>query len=197
MTPSLSLNSLCEELVVYLDSVEMTEPGTPERDECESAIALYMEQLPRKVDRVGSMLTHLESQAQAAANEMKRLTVRKQFYERSVERLEAYIVRVLERQPAPKRGGKRLEGMHTTLSLRPSEGVEITNEQAVPVEYKTASVEMQATYWEFLVDLCPDVLQNIGRQDLKVRKDDIKRALKAGEVVAGARLDTRQNVRLT
>jgi hypothetical protein len=195
--PSLTLDHLCEELTMHLDSLEMTEPDTPERAECESAIALYMEQLPRKVDRVGAMLGFLESQKQAAANELKRLAARKQFYERSIERLEGYIAMVLEKQPQPKRGGKRLEGVHTTLSLRPSEAVEILNEEAIPIEYKTACVEMQATYWEFLADLAPDVLQNIGRQDLKVRKDDIKRDLKAGQVVAGARLETRQNVRLT
>jgi hypothetical protein len=197
MTPNLTLNSLCEELTMHLDSVDLTEPGTPERTECETAIALYMEQLPRKVDRVGAMLAHLESQEQSASSEIARLTARKRFFERSHERLEVYIAMVLEKQPAPKRGGKRLEGVHTTLSLRPSEGVEITDEAAIPADYKTACVEMPATYWEFLVDLLPEVLENLGRQDLKVRKDDIKRAIKADQAVPGARLATRQNVRLS
>src|SRR6266704_988382 len=110
-----TLMTLSEDLTAHMDSLDMTEPGTPERRECEVAIQKYMELLPVKVDAVASFLTHLESQAQLAAQEIKRLQIRKTRIDALYERLADYVVRVLEKLPDPKRGSKKLEGETSTL----------------------------------------------------------------------------------
>jgi hypothetical protein len=189
-----TLYSLSEELVAYLETVEMTEEGTPERQGCEAAIATYMEQLPAKVDGVSWMLVHLEGQVSSAAAEVKRLQARKQTFERAVARLEAYCVRVIEKLPKPKKGQPKLEGEVNTLSIRPSEGAIVTDESMVPPDYKTACVEMPARDWGLIVNLHPQVLGKITKQDLKVRLAEVKKALQAGETVPGADLEFRNNL---
>lgn len=190
----LSLYSLSEELIAYLDTIEMTEEGTPERQECESAIARYMEQLPAKVDGVNWMLVHLEGQVQTAADEIKRLQARKQSFERATERLERYCVRVMELLPEPTKGKRKLEGSTVTFTLRPSEGAIITDEMKVPSDFKTAVVEMPARAWELVVALHPQILDQLTKQDLKVRLADVKKALQAGGEVPGADIEYRKNL---
>ena len=189
-----TLYALSEELVAYLETVEMTAEGTPERQECETAIAHYMEQLPAKVDGVSWMLAHLEGQVQMAAGELKRLQARKQAFDRAVDRLETYCVRVIEKLPEPKKGARKVEGSTCTLSIRPSEGAIITDEAMVPADYKTACVEMPARAWEIVVNLHPQILDKLTKQDLKVRLADVKKALKNGESVPGADLEFRNNL---
>jgi len=192
--PSLTLYALSEELAAHLDSIELTEPGSTERVECEAAIQAYLAQLPARVESVAWMLAHLESQAQMAAREIQRLTARKQAFERAIGTLEAYCVRILERLPAPKKGPRKLEGETSTLALRSSDAVVLRDEAKVPAEYKTACVEMPAPVWEDLVRLDPDVTGKLTGQDLKVRLADVKRAIKAGDSVAGADLEYRDHL---
>ena len=82
-TTEITLYALSEDLTAHLESIDLTEPGTPERAECEMAIQVYMGQLPAKVDSVAWMLAHLEDQAQMAAQEIQRLQGRKQAFERA------------------------------------------------------------------------------------------------------------------
>jgi hypothetical protein len=193
-TPAMTLYSLSEDLAAHLDSVDLTEPGTPQRDECEAAIRRYMEQLPAKVDSVAWMLAHLESQAQLAAQEMQRLQTRKQAFERAGDRLAAYCVRVLEQLPEPKRGPRKLEGETATLALRPSEAAILTDEAAVPAIYKTAVLEMPALVWEECVRRDGTVIGKLTRQNLKVRLSDVKKAIKDGLSVPGADIEFRNNL---
>jgi hypothetical protein len=192
--PTLTLYALSEELMAHLDSIDLTESGSPERAECEAAIQAYLTQLPTKVGSVAGILAHLEAQAQMAAREMQRLTARKEFFERATERLEAYCVRVLEQLPAPRKGPRKLEGETSTLALRLSDAVVLRDEAQVPANYKTACVEMPAPVWEDLVRLDPSVVSRLTRQNLKVRLADIKQALKAGESVAGADIQYRNHL---
>lgn len=193
---AMTLYHLSEDLTAYLESIDLTEPGTPERAECETAIQVYMEQLPAKVDSVAAMLVHLESQAKMAGEEIKRLTARKQAFERAHERLAAYCVRVLELLPEPKKGPRKLEGVHSTLALRPSEAVTITDEPSIPAAFKTACVEMPAVTWEDLVRIDPSIIGKLTKQDLQVRRADVKKAIQGGESVPGADLEFRSNLRL-
>jgi len=193
-TTAMTLYALSEDLTAHLESIDLTEPGTPERAECEMAIQVYIEQLPAKVDSVAWMLAHLEDQVQMAAQEIQRLQGRKQAFERAQERLEEYCIHVLEQLPEPKRGAKKLEGRTSTLALRLSDAVVITDEVAVPAEYKTACVEMPALVWEGLVRRDESVIGKLTKQNLKVRLVDVKKAIKGGEVVAGADLEYRNHL---
>ena len=147
------------------------------------------------MDRVGYALAFLESQAQLAAAEIKRLQARKGRYERDTERLERYCCRVIEQLPEPKRGARKLEGRTTTLSIRPSDEVIITSEEQVPGAYKTVCVEMPAPAWEQIARTFPFAVNSLTKQDLKVRKADVKKALKAGEDVPGADIQFNNNLR--
>jgi hypothetical protein len=163
-TQAMTLYSLSEDLTAHLESVDLTEPGSPQRDECEAAIRRYMEQLPAKVDSVARMLAHLENQAQMAAQEMQRLQNRK------------------------------LEGETTTLALRPSEAAIVTDEAAVPALYKTAVLEMPAPVWEEFVRLDNTLVAKLTKQNLKVRLSDVKKAIKDGIRVPGADMEFRNNL---
>lgn len=191
---AISLYSLAEDLTAWLDTRECTDPDSEERKECDRAVETFVGQLATKVDSVSWMLGHLESQAAFAAQEIKRLQDRKRFFEAAQEQLEQYCVRVIEALPEPKKGARKIEGASSTLSIRPSEGAILTDEAAVPAEFKTAVVEMPAKTWELLVKLHPQVLDTLTKQDLKVRLADVKRALKAGCGVAGADLEFRSNL---
>ena len=191
---AMTLYALSEDLTAHLESIDLTEPGTPERAECEMAIQVYMGQLPTKVDSVAWMLAHLEDQVQMAAQEIQRLQGRKQAFERAQERLEEYCIHVLEQLPEPKRGAKKLEGRTSTLALRLSDAVVITDEATVPAEYKTACVEMPALVWESLVRRDESVIGKLTKQNLKVRLVDVKKAIKGGESVAGADLEYRNHL---
>jgi hypothetical protein len=193
-TQAMTLYSLSEDLTAHLESVDLTEPGSPQREECEAAIRRYMEQLPAKVDSVARMLAHLENQAQMATQEMQRLQGRKQAFERAGERLSAYCVRVLEELPEPKRGPRKLEGETTTLALRPSEAAIVTDEAAVPALYKTAVLEMPAPVWEEFVRLDNTLVAKLTKQNLKVRLSDVKKAIKDGIRVPGADVEFRNNL---
>jgi len=142
------------------------------------------------------MLSHLEAQAELAAKEIKRLQARKKRMENGFAHLEAYCITVLEALPEPKRGPKKLEGNTNTLALSPSDRCVITDEPAIPTEYKTVAIEMPATAWEKIVETCgTGIVHQLTKQDLKVRLADVKKALKAGLDVAGADLQFCGNLR--
>lgn len=137
MSTDLTLYEITDTLPVLLDSLEMTEPGSPERAECEADITRYFEALPSKVDGVARMLAHFEAQAQLAADEIKRLQGRKARFERATEHLEAYVMAVLEKLPTPKRGPKKLEGGTATLSLcKCPASLKIFDAAKVPAEFQ-------------------------------------------------------------
>jgi uncharacterized protein YheU (UPF0270 family) len=70
----------------------------------------------------------------------------------------------------------------------------VTDETAVPADYKTAGVEMPAPVWESIVRRDGTVIGTLTMQNLKLRLADVKKAIKAGESVAGADLEFRNNL---
>lgn len=142
----LTLYAITDTLPALLDSLEMTEPGSPERAECEAEIVRYMAALPSKVDGVSHVRASLKGAAALAAEEIRRLQMRKQRFDGALERLDAYVVGVLESLPEPKRGPKRLEGATATLSLaKCPASLKITDDALIPTEYRVivpASVEV-------------------------------------------------------
>lgn len=193
----MTLFEIDQELREYLDTIDCTEEGTPERAECESAIAQFMEALPNKVDRVSATYRWLESLAAAAKTEKEFYARRHSALQRAVDRLERYVVRVLEQQPQPKRGVKKLQGEKHTLALGSSEAVKIMDETQVPSEYKTATAEMDADVWLRIADECPWLAEIAPKVGIWARPIDVKKALKAGEQIAGADLETRYHLRLS
>jgi hypothetical protein len=115
-----------------------------------------------KRDRMAQFLAHLEGQQELAQAEIRRLQERKRVMGATQERLERYVIAVMERL-----GVKKLEGQVSTLSLRACPvSVVIEDERCVPEAYAEYVTER------------------------RVSKLRIKLALEGGEEVTGARLVT-------
>ena len=88
----------------------------------------------------------------------------------------------------------RLEGKTTTFSLRacpPS--VEVTDESAIPAEYRMLLLKLPAVTWERLLDGLEieqrsAVLEQVSRPEVSVDKRSIKAAIDGGADVPGAGL---------
>ena len=150
-----------------------------------------------KRDRVGQFLAHLEQQIDFAKLEIDRLKQRKATCERVHARLENYVIETIENLGTDSKGKyRRLEGKTTTFSLRacpPS--VEVTDETAIPAEYKTLTLKLPAVTWEQLLDGLEieqraAVLGQVKIPEVTVDKRSIKAAIDGGADVPGAGLAT-------
>jgi hypothetical protein len=158
-----SLNDLIRRMEDLFEISESTE------DDGERAFALaeldtiFSADLPKKADGICWFLGHCESEMQYAGRVITQL-------QKAIERHEARQKRVrdLTKQAMLAAGIRRIQGTWQSLSIRPgSESVEILSEEEVPHEYCRMVPEK----------FTPD-------------KPAIKRAIKAGEEVPGARLHT-------
>jgi hypothetical protein len=188
-----ALYAIEESLAALVDTAELV---TPEQEaEFQEELRLTLTTAIEKRDRVGSFLAHCESQAALAGAEIKRLQERKKAYQGVVDRLETYIVRIIENLGADERGKyPKLEGRTVSFGLRgcPASVVP-TNEEKIPAEYKTLTITIPALRWEALLD-CADpelrgeVVKSIQKAEMTIDKKAIKAAMEAGVEVPGADL---------
>jgi hypothetical protein len=152
-----------DELAALLDSLEVC----PEelRGELEQRIAAYVTAEIEKVDRIGAVLTSLESVQAAAKFEINRLYQRQQAAEKAGARLEGYLLHLLR-----ERDGRPLKGRNVTFSVRRTEAVLIEDPALVPDQWKRTTVTVD------------------------IPKDPLKKAIKGGEHVPGARLQTNEHL---
>src|ERR1035441_9752130 len=110
--------------------------------------------LPGTEWRTHHFLAHLEQQIGFARYEIDRLRQRKATCERALARLENYVIGTIEGLGTDSKGKyPRLEGKTTTFSLRacpPS--VEVTDESAIPAEYRMLLLKLPEVTWERLLD---------------------------------------------
>jgi hypothetical protein len=107
------------------------------------------------------------------------------------------VIETIENLGTDSKGKYRtLEGKTTTFSLRacpPS--VEISDESAVPADYKTLTLKLPALTWEQLLDGLEieqraAVLGQVKSPKVSVEKRSIKAAIDGGTNVPGAGLAT-------
>ena len=163
------------------------------RAEFQTALTAAVE----KRDRVGQFLAHLEHQIDFAKFEIDRLRLRKATCECALARLESYVIETIENLGTDGKGKYRtLEGKTNTFSLRacpPS--VEVTDESAVPSDYRTLTLKLPAVTWEQLLDGLDieqraSVLGQVKSPEVSVDKRSIKAAMDGGADVPGAGLVT-------
>jgi hypothetical protein len=140
-------------------------------------------------------LTGQAQQIDFAKAEIDRLKQRKATGERVHARLEKYVIETIENLGTDSKGKyRRLEGKTTTFSIRacpPS--VEVTDESAIPAEYKTLTLKLPAVTWEELLDRLDieqraAVLGQVKCPEATVEKRSIKAAMDGGTDVPGADL---------
>lgn len=149
-----------------------------------------------KRDRVGHFLAHCESQVELADTEIKRLKDRKAMYQRASETMERYVVRVIESLGMDGKRYRKLEGKTVTFSIRACPAsVEVTNKEAIPVQYGRVTVTLPATLWARLLDNFDieerqAIMSQLGKYECDVMKEPIKEDLVRKMEVPGARLIT-------
>jgi hypothetical protein len=150
-------------------------------------LAKAIGQAKDKRDSVAQYMAHCESQIEFAKAEIKRLQDRKASFEASLDRLKGYMVRIME-----EIGQKKLEGNSVTFTLRKCPAsVEITDEAAIPPNYKTATLQMPG----FLADQVLDALPIDAPVALNWTCDRraLKDAISGGLTIAGATLAAERN----
>ena len=184
-----------DHLAALIETAELVSPEQELefRAEFESALTAAVE----KRDRVGQFLAHLEQRIDFARFEIDRLKQRKALCERTLERLEQYVIETIENLGTDSKGKyRRLEGKTTTFSLRacpPS--VEVLDEPAIPSAYKVLTLKVPALVWEQLldgleIDERAAVAGQVRSPEVSVDKRAIKTALDGGLEVPGASLVT-------
>ena len=182
-----------DHLAALIETAELVSPEQEQefRAEFQTALTAAVD----KRDRVGQFLAHLEQQIDFAKFEIDRLRQRKATCERALARLEDYVIGTIENLGTDSKGKyRRLEGKTTTFSLRacpPS--VEVTDESAIPAEYKLLILKLPAVVWEQLLDGLEieqraAVLGQVKSPEVSVDKRSIKAALDGGADVPGAGL---------
>ena len=121
----------------------------------------------KKLEAVALYIKSLEAEAEAMKAELKKLADRREAKERKAERLRAYISNSMQAL-----GDTKLETAKVALSFRKSESVDVYDPVLLPEEYIKTKVTT-----------APD-------------KTAIKAAIKAGQEVAGATLEVKQNLQI-
>ena len=188
-----SLYAIEECFAALVDTVELVPADQQQqfREEFQAALTTAVE----KRDRVGQFMAHLEHQIAFANSEIDRLRERKAAYQRAFERVENYVTQTIEILGRDAKGRyRRLEGKTVTFSLAgcpPS--VEVTDEAAVPAEYKTLTLKLPAVAWQQILDWLDtdqrqSVFGHVKFQDILIDRRSIKAMISAGTSVPGTDL---------
>ena len=178
-------------LAALVETAELVSPEQEQefRAELRSALVNAVE----KRDRVGQFLAHLEQQIEFANLEINRLKQRKAAFERALARLESYVIETIENLGTDEKGKYRtLEGRTTTFSLRlcpPS--VDVTDEAAIPADFKTLLLKVPAVAWEQLldglgIDQRAAIVAKVETPEVRVDKRSVRAAIESGAHVPGA-----------
>lgn len=200
MERSLSLFAIEENLAALLDTAEMVEEEDEDaRLTILADIGETHEAALRKRDNVIRLLRRLKyligngTTKGVVDQEIADLRKLKGHLESRRERIARYIMGIIQRFG---RDGKRLDGTVGTLTLaRNPESTDITDETAVPSEYKTLTITVPATAWEehirtheWFSGERAAILDQITRTEVQIDRTAVKAAIKAGTEVPGGDL---------
>ena len=181
----------------HLAALVDTEEIVPEELEREYALELQATLLAtiEKRDRVGQFRGWLQSQIAYAHAERIRLEARESFFQRAVDLLDSYLTRIIESLGLDAKGKrKKLEGNTCTISLHGCDKrAEVTDEEAVPTQYKRITVTLPALTWELVCDsldfnMRAQVQGDVRSPKIEVSLSAVKADLKADIGVPGAKL---------
>lgn len=113
----------------------------------------------KKIENIALWVLEDETMAKNIKEQENKLKERREILEQRIEKRKEFLRYIAE--------GKKLKTDRVTVSYRTSKAVKITNEEIIPIKYKTV------------------------KTTVSVSKDDIKKDLQAGKTVEGAELETR------
>jgi uncharacterized protein YerC len=188
MSTSLTLYAIEENLAALMESegcIEDEQTRLAWLDDLAKANEVAIE----KRDSVIRFLRHLDLQEQNIDAEITRLQTLKASYESGRQRVEKYVIGILESLPEPKKGKRKLEGSVGVLSLAKNpDKVQIAEDAVIPYAYQDATVVMSASEWNYLnevLELHAEPLPTLKKTTMSPRRAEIKKALEAGEEIAG------------
>jgi Gp157 protein len=188
-----------EEIGILLDSAGLE--GAAEQPEVFlNDFAMALRAAVAKRDAIAQFMAHLEAQIATANKEIARLSERRETYTEALERVEGYVLHVLESIGRDGRGRPpRLEGATATLTLRGCPGsVNVLDEEAVPAAFKLVTATLPAELWEEVLDaleldLRARVEEATGGVRARVSLSAVQRAIKAGVKVDGTEMRLGKN----
>ena len=160
-----------EQVIDALAELEIEEMDQDEAQALEDRALAYLGELAQaegdKVDAIGFAQDKAKSQIQLLKDQEDRIRNRRKALERAQERFRDYLLEAMRRH-----GIKKVKGNSRTLFLRNTESVQVEFPQDLPEQYREVKVEY------------------------KPLKKEIKDALKKGEVIQGARLESKESVQV-
>lgn len=205
-TTSITLFGVEESLEALLNSQDLV----PEEQEAEyqKAVAESLDKAVDKREHVGQMILYCQDKQAVCEREIKRLEGHKKTFalvEQRVSNMALGVILTLGKDEKDK--FRRLQGHTLTLSAAKNpDAVEVTDEDAVPDDYKIIAPKLPMSAWRKLLEL-------IYGEDLRIISDDqtvnelraavdcakenasvsisksaIKEALEAGKEVNGAQM---------
>ncbi len=168
-----SLANIFDEKATVLDALVEIEMGDLEHEdavEFENRALAYIGELVRqeadKVDAIGFVQDQTKSQIELLKDQEARIRSRRKALENAGNRLRQYILDVMQAN-----GLKKIKGNSRTIFTRSTESVQVDgNPQDLPSEY----VEMRIEY--------------------RPRKSELKKSLKDGHDIPGAKLKLSESV---
>jgi hypothetical protein len=185
---SISLYEAEEDLMALLDSEALVTPEQEEQFQVELARAMLAARSKR--DRVAGFIRSCEAAALFAGDEIRRLQVRKEAFNKASERLRSYVVHCIQSMGEDAKGElRKLEGDSFTMIARACPAsIEIMDEGVVPVKYKRLTITLDMATWAQIAL----IMESKGVDSTKfqgcisVDKQSIKRDIEAGHEVPGA-----------
>ena len=113
----------------------------------------------RKIENIALWVLEDEAMAKSIKKQENKLKERREILEQRIEKRKEFLKYISE--------GRKIKTDRVTVSYRTSKAVKITNEEIIPIKYKTVKTAVS------------------------VSKEDIKKDLQAGKTVEGAELETR------
>lgn len=149
----------------YNNLLELMENEEVDKEVLQESLNQVQEDINEKVENTSLVIKSIDADIKTLDEEIKRLTARKKALERNVSNLKGYLLDNMNLSGVTKVKGKLI-----TTSIRKTECVNITNENAVPNGFK--------------------------KIEYKISKTDIKKALKNGESVQGAELKINESINM-
>jgi hypothetical protein len=177
------------ELLALMDADPEEEFGPEQEQELAAAIAESLQYVAEKRERFGLFLMWLDQQHANAKREIDRLRLRQTRLENLKARLKRYGVLAIRSLGTDQKGKfRKLVGTTVTLFIKAlPASVDITDEAAVPSEYKKVCVQMPAQLYERLCTMAP-VIAELPLKDVSIDKEAVRKALEQNREVPGADL---------